>query len=116
MYKKLTSVDDLRLGMYVIELDRPWVGTPFQFQGFYIDSPDQIESLRQYCKHVYVDPDREQLRGDAKPVENELAVASVTFQACREAIRESLDSLRREAKMDAAKLTAASVDMTESME
>ena len=35
---------------------------------------------------------------------------------CREAIRESLESLRREAKMDAAKLTAASLDMTESIE
>ena len=132
MYKKLTAVDDLRLGMYVIELDRPWVGTPFEFQGFHLVSHEQIESLRRYCKHVYVDPDREQVSGErrrtalarpgptlytgAKPVENELAMASVTFEACKEAIRESLESLRREAKMDTAKLAAASMDMTESMQ
>src|SRR5688572_15457036 len=112
MYKKLTAVDDLQLGMYVIELDRPWVGTPFEFQGFYLVSQAQIDSLKTYCKQVYVDPDRERVSPerrkaasamptatvytDAKPVENELAVASVTFEACKEAIRESLESLRRE--------------------
>ena len=42
MNKKQVAVDDLRFGMYVIELDRPWLGTPFEFQGF---SPrqEQIE-------------------------------------------------------------------------
>jgi len=41
--------------MYVSDLDRPWEGTPFPIQGFYINSREDITSLRKYCKHVYID-------------------------------------------------------------
>ena len=30
------DVDGLRVGMYVSQLDRPWLETPFLFQGFFI--------------------------------------------------------------------------------
>ncbi len=49
------STADLELGMYVSKLDRPWIETPFLFQGFYIETPEVIEELRQYCVFVYVD-------------------------------------------------------------
>ncbi|MGA9853328.1 MAG: HD-GYP domain-containing protein [Gammaproteobacteria bacterium] len=49
------SVDQLELGMYVAELDRPWIGTPFLFQGFLIENDEQLDQLRQLCKHVFVD-------------------------------------------------------------
>lgn len=52
------SVDDLRIGMYVTKLDRPWVETPFLFQGFLVDSEDTRAELRHYCKHVHVDVQR----------------------------------------------------------
>ena len=42
-------VDELRLGMYVVELDRPWDGTGFAFRGFPITSQEQIERLRACC-------------------------------------------------------------------
>ena len=48
-------VEDLKFGMYVYTLDRPWIETPFLFQGFIIDNEDQIETLRKYCEFVYVD-------------------------------------------------------------
>lgn len=48
-------VADLEIGMYVSELDRPWSDTPFFVQGFYIDSPEDIESLRAHCEFVLVD-------------------------------------------------------------
>lgn len=41
--------------MYVAELDRPWRETPFLFQGFYIESQADIEKIRSYCQHVFVD-------------------------------------------------------------
>ena len=44
--------------MYVAELDRPWTGTPFAFQGFVVRTDKHLEALRQYCKHVYVDTER----------------------------------------------------------
>jgi len=59
MYKKQIPVDDLRLGMYVIELDRAWLGTPFDFQGFPVTSEDQIDALKAHCRSVYVDPERQ---------------------------------------------------------
>ena len=48
------SVDQLEIGMYVAELDRPWLETPFLFQGFYIRDGDEIEELKSHCEHVYV--------------------------------------------------------------
>jgi HD-GYP domain-containing protein (c-di-GMP phosphodiesterase class II) len=47
-------VDELEIGMYVTRLDRPWEETPFLFQGFLIESMDEIESLRETCKHVFI--------------------------------------------------------------
>lgn len=48
-------VAELRLGMFVSKLDRPWTQTPFPLQGFYINDVDEISSLRLHCRHVYVD-------------------------------------------------------------
>jgi putative nucleotidyltransferase with HDIG domain len=48
------NVDELRVGMYVTELDRPWLETPFLFQGFTIRSGKEIEQLRRYCQHVFI--------------------------------------------------------------
>ena len=57
MMKKI-PLDELEFGMYVNELDRPWTDTPFVFQGFFLKTPEQMEVLRRFCKHVLVDPDR----------------------------------------------------------
>lgn len=51
-------VDKLRFGMFVSELDRPWTETPFMFQGFEITSDKQLETLKKFCKKVYVDPEK----------------------------------------------------------
>ena len=45
--------------MYVADLDRPWLESPFLFQGFYIESPDQLAALQECCEYVYVDTSRE---------------------------------------------------------
>ena len=49
------EVDELVKGMFVCALDRPWLSTPFPFQGFVIRSEDEIQALRKYCNYVYVD-------------------------------------------------------------
>lgn len=49
------STVDLAIGSYVSALDRPWVETPFPIQGFHVNSQQDIDQLRRYCKHVYVD-------------------------------------------------------------
>ena len=49
------AVEDLRLGMFVVELDRPWLDTPFLLQGFLVDSQVELDTLVKYCDYVYVD-------------------------------------------------------------
>lgn len=44
--------------MYVSELDRPWVDTPFLFQGFMVQGEEEISALREHCEFVYVDKER----------------------------------------------------------
>ena len=49
---------DLRRGMFVEDLDRPWLDTPFLIQGFLLEDDHDIQTLQQLCHHVYVDPIR----------------------------------------------------------
>jgi HD-GYP domain-containing protein (c-di-GMP phosphodiesterase class II) len=53
--REQVPVDKLALGMFVAELDRPWLGTPFLMQGFVIESQSEIEQFRACCKHVFVE-------------------------------------------------------------
>jgi len=48
-------VDELKPGMYVSELDRPWLETPFLSQGFEIHDEQDITQIRKHCRYVYVD-------------------------------------------------------------
>ena len=43
------DASQLRLGMYVCELDRPWIEAPFLFQGFMLSDPDDLMTLRSLC-------------------------------------------------------------------
>jgi putative nucleotidyltransferase with HDIG domain len=52
--KVIIDVANLKIGMYVCELDRPWRETPFLFQGFEISSQEEIDRLSQYCQKVHV--------------------------------------------------------------
>lgn len=49
------SVDNLKVGMYVSELDRPWTETPFLLQGFTICGVADIEEISKYCEYVYIE-------------------------------------------------------------
>ncbi len=48
------SVDLLELGMFVARLDRPWEETDFIYQGFQINTLDELHALKQTCDYVYV--------------------------------------------------------------
>lgn len=52
------DVQQVKLGMFVARLDRPWLGTPFPFQGFWVRNPEAIDQLRLYCQSVWVRTDR----------------------------------------------------------
>jgi len=55
MTLKRMDVDELQIGMYVAQLDRPWLESGFLFQGFRIHDGPMLERVRSTCRHVYID-------------------------------------------------------------
>ena len=53
-----TAVKDLKVGMFIADLDRPWMDTPFLLQGFVLENAQQIGEVRAHCQWVLVDPMR----------------------------------------------------------
>ncbi|MGR9045111.1 MAG: HD-GYP domain-containing protein [Gammaproteobacteria bacterium] len=45
----------LRVGMYVSQLDRPWLETNFLFQGFELKNDNDIAAVQRQCEYVYID-------------------------------------------------------------
>jgi HD-GYP domain-containing protein (c-di-GMP phosphodiesterase class II) len=142
MLKKI-AVDELRFGMYVNELDRPWTDTPFVFQGFFLTTPEQLEVLKRFCKHVYVDPERveerEKPRSPAIPlarsttvapklvgagrvkyftsvsVEHELPQAREAYKSSEESVYSLIENFREDGTLDATLAAGAARSMTESV-
>lgn len=56
--KKQIDITYLKQGMYVAELDRPWIESPFLFQGFVVNSDEDLQTLKSLCDYVYIDPDK----------------------------------------------------------
>jgi HD-GYP domain-containing protein (c-di-GMP phosphodiesterase class II) len=56
--REVISTQQVQLGMFVVDLDRPWLGTPFLLQGFLVTDEDQIADLQKYCKTVTIDRSR----------------------------------------------------------
>ncbi|NNF60495.1 MAG: DUF3391 domain-containing protein [Gammaproteobacteria bacterium] len=46
---------ELKMGMYVSYLDRPWTDSPFPFQGFRIETEAELKKLKDSCEYVFVD-------------------------------------------------------------
>src|SRR3990172_62824 len=131
MDKKQIPIAELRLGMYVTELDRPWIETPFAFQGFPITSADQIDEVKKHSETVFIDLDRDAtgdgggkqggIRGtvvykEVTPVEKELVVAKEVYSAVEKGIQASLESVRTTGELDPKPLTTAVGSMTRSIE
>ncbi len=73
------DVAHLATGMYVYRLDRDWLGTPFSLEGFYIRSPEDIQTIRKICDYVIIDLKRSNLnfvvsKYHEKPPEEKLKV------------------------------------------
>ena len=50
--------NQLELGMYVAELDRPWIETRFMFQGFRIDSHQTLRAVQDACEYACVETEK----------------------------------------------------------
>ena len=60
--KRKVASRDLEVGMYIAELDRPWLqapfAPPFEFQGFTIQKDEEVERIQKVCRYVRIDPER----------------------------------------------------------
>lgn len=75
---------NLEPGMFVAELDRPWLETPFALQGFVVRDTDEVLYVSNYVDHVYVDAEYTGVRQSLQ-----LAVAAMqTTPKQRLALRE----------------------------
>ncbi|HEY9030292.1 MAG TPA: HD-GYP domain-containing protein [Kangiella sp.] len=53
--KRKILASRLRVGMTVVELDRPWTEVPVMFQELKISTQHEIHLLQKYCQHVFID-------------------------------------------------------------
>lgn len=56
--KVMIDTKDLQKGMYVSELDRPWLESPFLFQGFRITNTEELNLLAETCEYVFVETEK----------------------------------------------------------
>ena len=48
-------VKDLKVGMYVAKLDKPWLESNFLYQGFELKNQADINAVKEQCKFVFID-------------------------------------------------------------
>ena len=56
--KRWVHRNQLEMGMYVNELDRPWTETKFMFQGFVIDSEETLMAVQESCEYANVQTEK----------------------------------------------------------
>lgn len=134
--KKRISVQDLRPGMYVWELDRPWVETPFMYQGFVIRTPQELAALRKYCREVSIDTERsdvdeaarapgraiaglpgtgQRVHRESVAVEVEWPRADLALQGAQKAATDVFEGVRVRKTLEATQARSAVGSMTQSM-
>ncbi|MFW5432119.1 MAG: HD-GYP domain-containing protein [Methylophilaceae bacterium] len=45
----------LELGMFIVELDKPWIESDFLMQGFLLEDQADLNKMRSTCEHVFID-------------------------------------------------------------
>lgn len=109
LIKAKVPTESIDIGMFVVELDRPWTDVPIAFQKFEITTERELKILQEYCRYVYIEIDaflwqkkKQELSEytssstlpENTPIHHELPRASSTFQAAREFAIELFESAK----------------------
>jgi len=120
-------VQDLRIGMYVDQLDRPWTETRFMYQGFFIQNQETLEELARVSKYVFVDADRNAGESKSQPVrsierypvtqavEREIVVAKTIHREASAAAKTIFTQMLQSGRLDVELAQATVNPMLESM-
>lgn len=118
------DVKDLRVGMFVVELDIPWEESSFMFQGLEIKSPADVLAVQKECSQVWVDYDEFSLQqyeasavasnngvgftqDTGVAVEDELEAAVEVHELASKAITNLFEEIRMGAEIDGGKVKQA---------
>ena len=128
--------EELQIGMFVAELDRPWLETHFLFQGFTIGTEAELDDVRKSCAFAYVDLEKSNLpdsdlrkkllakaggdgpgvaQGDQKPYlksfEDEIEDAETIHSGAHDYVQKIFDDIRIGKALDTEEAKAVVSDM-----
>ncbi|MGI9329236.1 MAG: HD-GYP domain-containing protein [Gammaproteobacteria bacterium] len=119
------SCDRLETGMYVAELDRSWLHTPFDGPGMLVGTEEQLAALRRCCHYVYVDPARSSAEAqptlaagpDTLPAvlaaHDDFSIARTTLARVVEHLSAAVQEARAHGRMELAPLRRAAAKLVE---
>ena len=125
---RLVDVNELKVGMYVTKLDRPWLETPFLFQGFCICDQDEIDELRTHCRRVYVSVEDSSCGSAAGPLvqtgvlyenratlKEEIHTATGVHKKAVVTVRDVMNDIRRSGSLDLDRVEETVTPMVDSV-
>lgn len=91
-YKLRLAVSELKIGMFVCELDRPWLDSPFGFQGFPLRTVEDIQAVKRVCAYVFIDTEKSvgsigRRKTSLEPIKPEVLAAAMPAEPPRRARR-----------------------------
>lgn len=89
---------NLEPGMFIAELDRPWLETPFELQGFVVRDADEILYVSNYVDHVYIDAEYNGTRRSLKLAVNAVEPKPIVRLALREEFKSTKIAFERAAE------------------
>jgi len=93
-------VYELKIGMFISELDIPWEASPFLLQGFDIKTPADIKAVQDVCDYVMIDPVRQKLIHGGISKKNEQAFlhafkqSATTYEQTSALVKGIMDDIR----------------------
>lgn len=124
---------EVRLGMFVSDLDRPWLDTPFLIQGFLLEEEEDLATLQSLCRYILVDPLRSTVEltpnqlslappgielgvyVDQAPLEQELPRATEAFTRTQEVLEELVHDIHTGGHLHIDQVDEAAHDMVDSV-
>jgi len=115
LIKVKVPTDSIDIGMFVVELDRPWTDVPLPFQKFEITTERELKILSEYCKYVHIEIDaflwekkKKELSKHTStstlpentPIHHELPRASSTYQSAKEFTIELFETTKLGLELD----------------
>lgn len=123
--KKKIDVKNLKMGMYIADLDRPWIETPFLFQGFTLESEEDLSRLLDICEHVFIDTEKgedetastaiAQEHFYSTPIEDEIKISKEIYTKAKTQLINAFHDFRLGKNVDAVSTKIMVTEMVDSV-